>query len=244
MLTIYIACLVFGAVLVTMSLFAGGDADHGGFDHADAGHALGAHGGIDHGMDAPNDLHVGAPQDMHALPPDHGDAVAPIDTHAGDMQVTHSAGDHVQTGQEHLTAEAARFLSFRNGVYFMAFFGLTGTVLTMLSIPGIIAFLSSVGLGMFSAYTGYRFMGYLSRTQSGQPVNLFDLQGRLAEVSLTVSRKQPGKIVLETGGQRHQLIARTAEESSKGTFHGGDHVIISRIENGVAFVIESDRLIS
>ncbi len=49
MLTLYLACLVFGGVLLTISLFAGGDAD------SDMDHGLDAHG--DFGSDAALDVH-------------------------------------------------------------------------------------------------------------------------------------------------------------------------------------------
>ncbi len=55
-----------------------------------------------------------------------------------------------ETGGEGVVA-AARFLSMRNLVFFLAFFGLAGTLLTLLQANSVATVLTSVGLGALAA---------------------------------------------------------------------------------------------
>ncbi len=210
MLTLYIACLLFGGVLMLVSLFAGGDSSGDGDMVAD--------------------------HDVHAL-----------DSHGADMDSGHDvvttdhAGDHVHA-HEHVSVEAVKFLSFRNFVFFSGFFGLTGTALTLLAMPFLLTLVSSAGVGLLSAQVGYRFLRYLKRTESGQAIHLNELQGRTGRVLVGCSKQHPGKISLTAGGQVYQLVARASEDASRSSFKPGETVIISHIEQGIAYVIEGNLL--
>lgn len=131
-----------------------------------------------------------------------------------------------------------RFLSFRNFVFFMAFFGLTGTVLTTLEIPSFITAISAAGMGIFASQVGYRLMRYLKGSETGQSVNLNDLRGSTATVSIGCGRTQPGKISVRSGTQTLVLLAQVAAEERRAHFKPGDTVIVSRVEGGVAYVID------
>jgi membrane protein implicated in regulation of membrane protease activity len=189
MLTIYLACLVFGGIILGVSMFAatdadggtpGGDVDFEGGEATDAGHV-------------------------------DGEGVA----------------------------EAVRFFSLRNVVLFVAFFGLTGSLLTLVGIPGLLVFPTAVVMGFFAALFAFYLLRYVARTESGtNPTPRLDgLRGR---VVIPVSRTHRGKIAVDTGDQYLQVLARVAEEASAEAFFAGQMVTIVRFEDGTAMVAEEN----
>lgn len=227
MFLIYIACLVFGGVLLVMAMMAGGDgADHELGAHADVSHDLGGHADVSHDLsgdtDMSHDLSGDTAVDVHTELATHGDASG------------HTAMQHTHAN----AADAVRFLSFRNFVFFMAFFGLTGTVLTTLAIPSFITALSAAGMGIFASQVGYRLMRYLKGSETGQGVDLGDLRGHAGTVLVGCGRTQTGKITVHSGPQTLTLLAQVAQEERRAHFKPGDTVIISRVERGIAFVID------
>jgi membrane protein implicated in regulation of membrane protease activity len=137
-------------------------------------------------------------------------------------------------------SEVAKFFSFRNIVYFTAFFGLTGTVLKITSIGEIITFLFSLGIGTFSAGFGYSLMRYLRNTESGESLNIFDLNGREAKVSIDISKSRKGKIVVESGGSSMELTAMLSDNATEESIHKGEKVIIIEVNKETAIVVKSD----
>jgi hypothetical protein len=194
MLTIYLACLMFGGVLLAVSILAGA---YGEMDHAV--------GDVDHAMD--------------------------VDAHGFDL--------HASSHGEGLTA-AIKFLSFRNIVFFLAFFGLTGTVLTWIRIPSLITPFFAVGMGWFAAAFGQKIMTYLKKTESGAEINLQDLEGLRALVVINVAKNRRGKISVVANDRRLQLLAVVADEESKDEFKYGESVTIVKIENGIAHVASEE----
>jgi hypothetical protein len=188
MLTIYLVCLMFGGVLLAVSILAG------------------AYGEVDHAMDADADHGF----DLHAT--DHGEGLA----------------------------AAIKFLSFRNIVFFLAFFGLTGTVLTWIKIPALMTPFVAVGMGWFAAAFGQKVMTYLKKTESGAEINLQDLEGLKARVVVNVSKSQRGKISVIANDRWLQLLAVVADEESKDEFKFGENVTIIKVENGVVHVASED----
>ena len=229
MLTLYIACLIFGGVLLLISAFGGGDS------HADFDHSLDAHVDIGHPPDLSTEMIGDLEAQAELLPDIH------TDTGGGIIPVEH---DTSMAPVDHAAAvEAVKFLSFRNAVFFTAFFGMTGTALTVIAVHALITLLSSVGMGLFAANIGYRLMRYLKATESGTAMQHASLRGRIAVVTIDIAPPAFGKIRIESGGQRHQFVAVAAAEAARSIFRTGETVIVSRIEQGIAYVIESDDLI-
>ena len=233
MFLIYIACLVFGGVLLVMAMMAGGDgADHELGTHGDVSHDLGGHADFSHELagdtDMAHDLSTEGGIDAHTELAAHGDA----SLHTADAG--HAAMQHAHAN----AADAVRYLSFRNFVFFMAFFGLTGTVLTTLAIPSLITAISAAGMGVFASQVGYRLMRYLKGSETGQAVDLGDLRGHTGTVLVGCGRTQTGKITVHSGTQTLTLLAQVATEERRAHFKPGDTVIISRVERGIAHVID------
>jgi len=243
MLTIYLACLIFGGVLVAISMFVGGDsdtdADHSFGAHTEINHSLDVHANLDHSMDVHTEMvHSLAEQSNGGI-----DHPLSVESESSEIVSFTEAEHHALAAQQGVAVEAVRFLSFRNFVFFTAFFGLTGSVLTWLTLPAFITAMSSIGMGMTSAYGGFRFMKYLKQTETGKTLDLSDLRGHLATVTINFTKEQRGKIAVSRGDSNLQLLAIAAEEADREAFRNGETVIISRVVNGVACVIEADDLV-
>jgi membrane protein implicated in regulation of membrane protease activity len=192
MLSVYLACLVFGGALVGLSLFSGFDAD--------------AEAGVDaNGFDA-----------------EGWDADAAVD---GDAAL-----------EPHGLAAVVQFFSFRNVVFFLAFFGLTGTVLTLLAVAPPVVALVSVSFGCAAASALHRTMSYLRRSESGRVADERDFEGLRGRVVVGVTRAGPGKISVNTEERSVTLLAAIAAGVTRDRFEPGEEVIIVNVESGVAQV--------
>ena len=186
MLSLYLMCLVFGGVLLALSLFAGGDAD------------------VE--MDA-------------------------------ELEVDASGVDSEAVGEG--VGAAARFLSFRDLVFFAAFFGLSGTLFTLLGVGSAVTLLAALGVGVTAGAVVHHLMAYLRNSESGAPASLSNLEGALGEIVVGVSGPRPGKVSVGAGDRTHQLLATAHEAAEVSEFRTGDKVLIVRIEDGVARVAEA-----
>ena len=247
MLSIYIACLIFGGVLLLISAFSGGDThadvDHSLDVHTDMDHSLDVHTDMDHSLDVQADMDhsLDAGADLADDASIASGAVTEIHDAGGAVPSVQEAGGHVP---DHAAAvESVKFLSFRNFVFFTTFFGMTGTALDLMAVHFLVTALCAIGMGFFAANIGYRLMRYLKATESGSALHQEDLRGRLATVTIDISASARGKIKLESAGQVHQFVAQAAEEATRKEFHAGERVIVFRFQQGVAHVIESDDLI-
>lgn len=137
-------------------------------------------------------------------------------------------------------ADAVKFLSFRNIVFFLAFFGLSGVCLTLLKTSAVISLITSVVMGAFAGLLVHKLMHYLKRTESGSTMNLRSIEGTKAKVVIGLSRQRLGKIAIHTGEQFLQVLAKVAEESDKDHFSPGEIVTVVRIEGDLALVAEEN----
>ena len=168
-----------------------------------------------------------------------GDADVDVDVAADtDIDVE---GEVDAEGGEGLAA-AARFLSMRNLVFFMAFFGLTGTLLSLLQSNHLATLLTSLGLGGLAAWAVHRMMGYLRGSQSGALPGTSALAGSEARVVVGVAPKRPGKVDVVVGDRTYQFLARVHEGAAVDHAEVGDTVVVVRIQDGIALVAEKSYL--
>ncbi|HOJ03241.1 MAG TPA: hypothetical protein PK916_04485 [Bacteroidota bacterium] len=231
MLTLYLACLISGGILLTISLFSGGDADsdmdHGLDAHADLDHSLDAHADMDHTLDAHAD--VDHALDAH-VDAGHGDALThTADVHHGD--VAHASGG--------MMSAAFQFFSFRNIVYLTTFFGLTGSILTWMATPAALTLLSAIGMGGFAMFVGHKFMRYLKSSESGEAVHERSLIGHVGTVSLAPTKERKGKVRVSMNGQWMEMLALVHPDSARDEYRFGEHVLILDVEHNVAQVDEA-----
>ena len=133
---------------------------------------------------------------------------------------------------------ALKYLSLRNVVFFTAFFGLTGSVLSLLDAHRTVAFALAVAMGVFASTLLSKMVTFLRRTEVGELSYLNRLEGSKARVLVDVSRERRGKVLVEAGGNTVQLLALVAEESIRDAYSCGDCVTIIHIKDGIAHVAE------
>ncbi len=215
MFELYLFFLIFGGGLLGFSLLSGGD----GGDSGDTHLHLDAHS--DTGTDGGHSIEITHSADIHT-------GIQPIggtDSHA----IQHSDG-----------ADSVKFFSFRNGIYFSAFFGLTGTALELLAFNFVFTLVSAISMGTFSAYFGYKLMKYLKANESGEMMNIGNLEGKVATVTLPIHIGRKGKIQINFKGQTEEIAAEIADASDRTEFKLREKVLIYEIRNNTAFVIEHE----
>ncbi len=131
---------------------------------------------------------------------------------------------------------AASFLSLRNGVFFAAFFGLTGTLLTVLRVGSLLTPIFAIGVGLIAALAMHRLIDYLRQNETGELLGPETLQGTVARVVVDIDETSKGKIELQGGDRTLQLVAGVHEQAEVRRFRAGDDVVIVDVSHGVAQV--------
>jgi membrane protein implicated in regulation of membrane protease activity len=170
-----------------------------------------------------------------------GDGDVDLDV-AADADIDVDGGDVDAEGGEGVTA-AARFLSMRNLVFFLAFFGLTGTLLTLLQANHLATLLTSVGLGALAGWAVHRLMSYLRGSQSGAIPSVSALGGAEARVAVGLAGTRPGKVDVLAGDRTYQFVARIHDGAKVDHVEVGDTVVVVRIQDGIALVAEKSYLV-
>lgn len=159
-----------------------------------------------------------------------------IDTDV-DMDID-GGGGGLDTGLDLLGA----LLSFRSLVFFAAFFGLTGMVLTWLGAGTALAVILAVAIGLFTAYINTQLMRYLRRTSVGSRVSDSRIAGNAATVVLPIGDDRRGKVSVDVNGQRLYLTATPFSPGRGETYAIGDTVVIVEVDRGSALVTAMDDL--
>lgn len=208
MLIVYLACLIFGGIILGASFLFGGDHD----TNIDTDHTL----DFDHSGELPVD--------------------------SGGIEIEHSPNDiNVSLHNDHLSvSEAATFFSIRNMIFFITFFGLTGTVLSLMSVISMITLICSIGIGASAWLFGYKLMKYLKSSESGEGLSIYSLKGKSAKVIMPIGKNRKGKVQINTGSQSLQLIAKASDISETEEFKKGDEVLIIEVRENYVYVINSD----
>jgi len=150
---------------------------------------------------------------------------------------------HTESPSKSSGIDAVKLLSFRNAVYFLSFLGLTGSILSFLSSSEIVTVLSSIVMGFSSTIIGHNLMKYLVKTQTGEGLNIHQLIGKTAKVTIPVKIGGRGKILVYYSDQTIELNAEVSTSSNKKSFTVKDNVIIAEISNNTAYIVESDLLL-
>jgi hypothetical protein len=168
--------------------------------------------------------------DVHGGLDIHGD----VDVHA-DLHGDTAAEFHSEGGEG--IAAAARFLSLRNLIFFAAFFGLTGTLFTVLAIPDLVVLVSAVVMGLVAGGSMHKLITYLRSSEVGEESGgVADLEGAAAKVFIDVSRRQRGKISVRKGDRWMHFVAQVHEDAGRDRFKAGETVTIVRMNDGTAYI--------
>ncbi len=123
---------------------------------------------------------------------------------------------------------------------FMAFFGGTGVVSSLLGVGATATLILAIVLGIFAAGVNTALFSVLKNTQSDSSISDRQLEGRIAIVNIPIDVGKRGRVTLDTGGERLQLTAGAVESMPDMGFERGEEVVIIKVENGVAQVMAVD----
>jgi membrane protein implicated in regulation of membrane protease activity len=213
-LGLYILAAMVGGGLLVFSVLGGAHDDVGG---------VGAHG-LD--VDA-----AGFDADLSGVD------VAGADVHVGGLDADHD----VEFGHGGAGALVLGFFRPRNLIFFLAAFGITGTVLTVTnaSTPNA-TLLLSLGMGGGALLLTHSLFSWLRRSEVGiDTVGDREMEGHTARVVLPMAPGEPGRIVCTIADREYYLTARVSEDVTKH-LRAGSEVVILGIKDGVAEVIPFD----
>ncbi len=137
---------------------------------------------------------------------------------------------------EGIAAAALSLLSFRSIVFFLAFFGATGLILTALSTNSAIALIVAIALGLFAASLNNRVFRYLKTSSVGTDVSDSKLSGAVGRVTVPISVPSKGRITCEVEGQTINLTAVPFDPSEESEFGVGESVVVIEVAEGTARV--------
>jgi hypothetical protein len=159
----------------------------------------------------------------------------------GDVGGGHDAGGHDAGGHDaghdvgHGAGELVLgFFRPRNLIFFLAAFGLTGSVLTWLRNAAPFTLGLAIGMGLGAMVLNHLLFTWLRRTDAAiDTLGDTDLEGVSARVVLDVIPGHPGRVVCLVAGREQYVTARLASgvETSLAT---GREVVIVAITGGVA----------
>ncbi len=115
----------------------------------------------------------------------------------------------------------------------MAFFGLAGLVFDLGGVNAVLTLVLALAAGLAAGTVNSAVFAWLRRNSNSSDISDREIEGTIATASMPIGRKRRGKIVLEIAGAREQMTASPVDGSDIST---GDHVVVVRIENGVALV--------
>jgi membrane protein implicated in regulation of membrane protease activity len=160
---------------------------------------------------------------------DH-DAEVHGDVHGGD-----AAGDHAASAIDALTM----LVSLRFWTFFLAFFGLTGVVLTLFELaPGWVTGFAAAGMGAAAGIGASLVIRKLSGRESNSAVGAADYVGKTATVMVPVGPGQLGRVRLTLKGSTVDVLASTIDDA---TFATRDEVLVVEMDGTTARVARLDR---
>ncbi len=230
MFYIYLASLIFGGSLLAFSILFGGDHSDSHIDHHLNIGDLGTDTALD-AHDFTSDIH----SDISDIHSDISDIHSDVSDIHSDITTSHS---DIQQHIVHDTGSAVSFVSFRNFVFFSAFFGLTGVVLDLLAIPFFLGLIGSLALGSFAWVSGYKFMKYFKASETGKSIDIYSLKGKSAIVTIKVSKAKNGKVFVNAGSEKFEMLARLSSISKRDEINAREEVLIIDIRNNILYIDE------
>ncbi len=206
MLYIYLASLVLGGIFLGASIFAGGDHDA----DLDADVHIGCD--VDHDVDfhADHDLDLNVDADI--------DADADVAT------------DGVDFSDFWLPLVSVRFW-----VFFLTFFGLTGTLLNLLGLAGKWATIgASSGVGLTCGFAAATIIQRLKRSELGLVPGSEAYKGVEGRVLLPISAESRGMVRITVDGRMVDLRAKALE--GEALARGAKVLLVDYAENEASVV--------
>ncbi len=159
------------------------------------------------------------------------DADADFDLDAGDGDF--EAGTDIGAGPGFVDLFSIRALFL-----FAAFFGLTGTLLSLTDLNPVMTAVLSTSLGLMIGLGGNYLIKRVGYEQVSSDITAAEMKGITGKVLIPFSAGERGKISLVVKGNQLRLIARSLDENSAEEFAPGDEVVVVRTDNGVVEVVK------
>ena len=172
-------------------------------------------GSLDLDADADFDVDGGADFDLDA------DGDIDLDT-----------GDGVIGG---VTDWVSSLLSFRALVFFAAFFGAVGIVLTVMDYSEPMPFIAALGLGGFAGVINARLMAYLKRSEVSSHLTQREISGSTARVVLPIAPQRRGRVEISVSGQPTFMVALPFKRE-QSEMAPGSQVVVVEVREGTAYV--------
>jgi len=135
-----------------------------------------------------------------------------------------------------IAAAVLSLLSFRSIVFFLAFFGATGLILTALSTNSAVALIVAIALGLFAASLNNRVFRYLKSSSVGTDLSDSALSGAVGRVTVPISTPSKGRITCEVEGQTINMTAVPFDANEESEFGVGETVVVVEVHEGTARV--------
>ncbi len=160
-----------------------------------------------------------------------------------DVHVSVDADHDVHVGHDAAAELVLGLFRPRNLIFFLAGFGVTGTLLTLTnaSPPEATLFLS-LGMGAGALLLTHSIFTWLRRSEVGiDTLGEREMEGHTARVVLPPAPGVPGRVVCTIADREYYLTARVSTDVER-QLAAGSEVVILRVEGGVAEVIPFDAL--
>jgi len=127
-------------------------------------------------------------------------------------------------------------LSFRNWVFFGAFFGGSGLIFNnLLDRTAALSLILALALGLTAAVANAALTRFVKTNVSDSQVMLRDLKGTPAQVVIPLGENRKGRIQVRVGDETTYMVALPYRESAQ-PFGVGDEVVVVEIADGTALV--------
>ncbi len=188
---------------------------------------LGSASDVDGGADVDMDADVGPDADVH---------VADVDADA------HVDGDADVAGGLDGLLSWMPITSMRFWTFFLAFFGLSGALLTGLGVmtAPAIGLGVSLGLGYVAGMSAAKIFRKLHKSQPSSSLSTDDYVGERGVVLVAISKEAPGKIRVQMMRRSVEMIAHTEDDHR---FAVEDTVMVYAVrDDGGVMVTKQDQL--
>jgi hypothetical protein len=130
----------------------------------------------------------------------------------------------------------------RNFIFFLAGFGVTGTLLTLIKSPSTFgALIPSLAMGAAAMLATHGTFVWLRRSESAMDaVSDTDMEGCLGRVVIPLSVGERGRIACRVGEREVHVVAALAEGYTQQLPPGAE-VVVLRVADTVAYVMPFDK---
>ncbi len=135
-----------------------------------------------------------------------------------------------------VAAAVLSLISFRTLVFFLAFFGATGLILTALSAGSVVTLVAALAIGLFVAGLNAQLFRLLKSSSVESEVSDRQLAGAVGRVTIPISTDSIGRIICEVAGQSINLTASPFDAGFDGEFGVGESVVVVEVRDGEAKV--------